>query len=164
MNIADAIAILNKEIINPQVGLPDEVFYFISSITPLVNVDLLIKDEKGRMLLGWRDDKYAGQGWHILGGIVRFKESLETRVRRVAESEIGAKIKFDSVPIAINQVISKDYEIRGHFISILYKCFLPATFVPKNKNLKETDAGFLKWHDTCPDNLLKLHNIYRKFL
>ncbi len=164
MNIADAIAILDKEVINPQIGLPDEVFYFISRITPLVNVDLLIKDENGRTLLSWRDEKYTGEGWHLPGGIVRFKETLETRVKKVAESEIGAEVKFDPNPIAVNQIINKEQKIRGHFISILYKCSLPAAFVPENKGIFNTDPGYLTWHDTCPNNLLKFHEIYRKFL
>ena len=77
-------------------GLPDEVFYYISRTTPLVNVDLLIKDENGRTLLSWRNDRYAGKGWHVPGGIVRFKETLETRVQKVAEIEVGVNISFES--------------------------------------------------------------------
>ncbi len=164
MNITDAIAVISKEAANPQVGLPEEIFYFISRMTPMVNVDLLIKDEKGRTLLSWRDDKYSGKGWHIPGGIIRFKETLETRIKKVVESEIGAEVKFDPNPIAINQIINNEWDIRGHFISILYKCLLPSTFVPENKGLKETNPGYLKWHETCPDNLLKFHEIYRKYL
>lgn len=163
MNIADAIEILDKHALNPSVGLPDEVFFYISRTTPLVNVDLLIKDEFGRTLLSWRDDQYAGKGWHLPGGIVRFKETLETRVKKVAETEIGALVDFDPTPITINQIIHKERALRGHFISILYKCSLPAAFVPENKGISNIDSGYLMWHDTCPSNLLKLHEIYRKF-
>lgn len=164
MNISDAIAVLVEQVPNPSVGLPDEVFYYISRTTPLVNVDLLIKDEKERTLLSWRNDQYAGKGWHVLGGIVRFKETLETRVKKVAETEIGVDIDFDIIPIAVNQCIHHDRDIRGHFISILYKCFLPGTFVPENKGLSHEDAGYLMWHDSCPDNLLKFHEMYRKYI
>ena len=93
MNISEAIAILDKETVNPQAGLPDEVFRFVSRITPLVNIDLLIKDDSGRTLLSWRDDRYSGTGWHLPGGIIRFKEAMETRVKKVMESEIGIEIK-----------------------------------------------------------------------
>jgi len=164
MNIADAIAILDKRVTNPQAGLPDELFFYISKLTPLVNVDLLIKDEHGRTLLSWRNDQYAGQGWHLPGGIVRFKESLEARVKKVAETEVGTAVDFNPEPIAINQIILNDYDIRGHFLSILYKCSLSSAFVPENKGISNTDPGYLMWHDTCPDNLLKLQDIYRKFL
>lgn len=164
MNIADAIAVLDKELPDPSMGLPDEVFYYISKTTPLVNVDLLIHDENGRTLLSWRDDQYAGTGWHVPGGIVRFKETLETRVKKVAENEIGIDIDFGTNPIAVNQLIHHERDKRSHFISILYKCFLSSTFIPENKGLSHEDVGYLMWHDRCPDNLIKYHDIYRKYI
>jgi colanic acid biosynthesis protein WcaH len=165
MNIANAIAVLNKQVPNPSVELPDELFYYVSRITPLVNVDLLIKDENGRTLLSWRDDQYAGKGWHVPGGIVRFKETLETRVKKVAEFEIGVDINFDPIPIAVNQCIHHECEIRSHFISILYKCFLHSTiFITANKGLSIEEGGYLLWHDCCPDNLIKFHEMYRKYI
>ena len=165
MNIADAIAVLNKQVPNPSAGLPDELFYYVSRITPLVNVDLLIKDENGRTLLAWRDDQYCGKGWHVPGGIIRFKETFETRVKKVAETEIGVDINFDPVPIAINELIHPERDIRSHFISVLYKCFLPSTFIPENKGLSHKDVGYLVWHNSCPDNLIKFHEIYyRKYI
>jgi len=164
MNIADAIAGFDKQVPNPSKGLPDEVFDYISKTTPLVNVDLLIKDENGRTLLSWRNDQYCGKGWHVPGGIVRFKETLETRVKKVAETEIGVNISFDPIPMALNQFIHPERDIRSHFISILYKCFLSCTFVPQNKGLSNEDRGYLMWHDFCPDNLIKYHEIYRRYI
>jgi colanic acid biosynthesis protein WcaH len=163
MNISEAIEVLDKQVNNPSLGLPEDIFFFISKMTPMVNVDLLIKDENGRTLLSWRDDQYAGKGWHVPGGILRFKETMETRIKKVAEIEIGATINFNSSPLAINQIIC-EHEVRGHFISILYNCFLPSTFVPNNIGLSEDDRGYLKWHNSCPDNLIKYHQIYRNFI
>ncbi|MFH1288871.1 MAG: NUDIX domain-containing protein [bacterium] len=164
MNITDAIAVFNSQDINPSEGLPNELFYYISKVTPLVNVDLLIKDENGRTLLSWRNDQYSGRGWHVPGGIIRFKETFETRIKKVAETEIGVPVDFDPNPVAINQIIHNECEIRGHFISILYKCSLSSDFIPGNKGLSNTDPGYLMWHDTCPDDLLEFHEIYRGFL
>jgi ADP-ribose pyrophosphatase YjhB (NUDIX family) len=165
MNIADVIAVLDKEVENPSLGLPDELFYYVSRITPLVNVDLLIKDEIGRTLLSWRDDQYCGKGWHIPGGIVRFKENFEERIKKVAETEIGADIQFNPAPIAINELIIPERDIRSHFVSLLYKCFLPGTFIPENNGLSHKDIGYLEWHDSCPDNLIKFHQkYYREYI
>ena len=47
---------------------------------------------------------------------------------------------------------------------MLYECFLPSNFIPENKGLTEKDPEYLKWHNSCPDNLLKFHEIYKKFL
>ncbi len=164
MNIYEAIKFLDKQIPNPSLGLPEEVFLFISRATPIVNVDLLIKDESGRVLLSWRDDQYAGTGWHIPGGIVRFRENLEKRLLKVAEAEIGAAVEFDPAPIALNQLIHDQRNTRGHFISILYKCFLSNKYIPKNRGLSYKDPGYLMWHDSCPVNLIKMHEIYRKYI
>jgi len=163
MNIADAIAVLDKHVPNPSAGLPDEIFYYISRTTPLVNVDLLIKDERGRTLLSWRDDRYTGKGWHLPGGIIRFKETMRKRLEKVVATEIGAQIKFETKPVAVNEIILK-HRIRGHFISFLYRCHLSSTFIPVNKDLKRTDSGYLLWHESCPDDLLKVHKIYREYL
>ena len=163
MNIAEAIGFLEKQVPNPTSGLPDELFYFISKLTPLVNVDLLIKDEKGRTLLAWRDDQFCGQGWHLPGGIVRFKETLEKRLKEVAAKEIGvAEINYDKTPLVITEMIHPEQAVRSHFISLLYKCCLPADYRPNNKTLKPGESGYLQWHDRCPDNLIKYHERYYK--
>ncbi len=163
MSIHETIELLDRQISNPSSGLPEEVFFFVSRLTPMVNADLLIKDENGRTLLSWRDDSFAGAGWHVPGGIVRFKEKLEERVQKVAETEIGTVVEFDPVPVTINQVICK-HDTRGHFISILYKCFLSNKFIPKNTGLSKTDVGYLMWHDSCPENMVKVHEMYRKYI
>ncbi|MFA6280892.1 MAG: NUDIX domain-containing protein [Candidatus Omnitrophota bacterium] len=164
MNITKAIAVLSKKAPKPELGLPQELFYYISKTTPLVNVDLLIKDERGRILLAWRDDEHCGKGWHVPGGIVRFKETIEARIKKVAKTEIGTSISFEKVPLAIIQLIHPELKVRSHFISILYKCFVSGKFVPKNEGLSEKDPGYLKWHDNCPKNILKFHKLYRKYM
>ncbi len=164
LRIEASIKTLVEAVPRPSLGLPESVFFFISRTTPLVNVDLLIKDENGRTLLSWRNDQYAGTGWHVPGGIVRFKEGLETRVEKVAETEIGAAVRFGPTPIALHQIIHEEHEIRGHFISLLYKCFLPATFQLRNEGLSLEDAGYLAWHDRCPANLLHMQEVYRKYI
>lgn len=164
MEIEDAISFLEEQIPDSSKGLPDQVFYFASKITPLVNVDLLIQDEHGRILLAWRDDEYAGSGWHLPGGVVRFKETLETRIQKVAETEVGTMVRCDLIPVAMFQNISESHDTRGHFIAFLYKCSLPSEFIPDNKELSETDRGYVKWHDTCPDNLLACQDVYRAYI
>jgi len=163
MEIIEAITFLDSQIPNSEQGLPEEIFLFASTLMPMVNVDLLIKDEQGRTLLSWRDDKYCGKGWHIPGGIIRFKETMHSRIMKVAELEIGNKIEYEPNPIAINEIILEQ-NTRGHFISFLYKCFLQSTVFIDNKELKETDAGFLKWHKSCPCDLLEMHELYRKYM
>ena len=164
MNIIEAIAVLDKAIPNPNIGLNKEIFEYISRTTPLINVDLLIKDEKNRTLLAWRDDKYAKQGWHIPGRIVRYRETLEDDVKMCAEIEIGVPVEFNPNPIKITEFFHPDYNVRGHFVSLLYKCDLPSSFIPLNKGLTSKSVGYLKWHNSCPKNIIGFHEAYRNII
>ena len=164
INMSDAISYLQKQVPNPSQGLPDEVFYYISSTTPLINVDLMIKDECGRILLSWRDDQYSGKGWHIPGGIIRFKETIEERIYQVSINEVGCVVEYDPVPLTVKQVIHKDRNKRAHFISLLFNCRLPGCYQPDNHGLTLEDPGYLMWHYGVPEQFLACHNIYRQYL
>ena len=135
-------------------GLPDEVFYFISKLTPLVNVDLLFKNEVGETLLTWRHDKFYGPAWHIPGGIIRFREKFGTRIQKVAINELGADIVHEEHPIAMRQCFGKGSDVRGHFISLLFLCKLK-TLPTKTQFLKgEPEPGQWCWHKEAPQNML----------
>jgi ADP-ribose pyrophosphatase YjhB (NUDIX family) len=145
-------------------GLPEEVFLLVSRLTPLVNVDLLIKDESRRTLLTWRDDGTYSAGWHVPGGIVRFKEKIQERLAAVAELELGAKVSFRTEPLAIHEIMAHARTVRGHFISFLYEC---ALLGPPDEALRygqgDPRPGQWAWHEKCPDNLISVHEIYRRF-
>ena len=70
-DIKTAISVLDESVDNPEVGLPEELFRFVSRLTVMVNIDLLVKDELNRVLLSWRDTEFSGAGWHVPGGIIR---------------------------------------------------------------------------------------------
>lgn len=149
---------------NAKYGLPEPVFKLVSQLTPLVNVDLLIKDEKDRILLTWRADEFYGPGWHIPGGIIRFKESINHRILKVAQTELQCNVKFKSKPIIINEVMADNRNIRGHFISMLYECELTSKLNPENKaNEKKPLHGQWLWHDKCPHDLISQHAIYSPY-
>ncbi len=163
MDLKEAVAILDEAVPNPNAGLPDDVFYFVSRMTPLINVDLLIKDSRGRVLLSWRDDEYTPTGWHIPGGIIRFKETMGERVQKVAHREIGIDVSFDPIPIAINEMIQWKQASRSHFISLLINCRVPDDFEPDNKGRTHTDPGYLLWHQAVPVNLIDCHGVYARY-
>ena len=98
------------------------------------------------------------------GGIVRYKESLENRVTEVAKHEIGRELRFRPAPIAIHQMWKKN-ATRAHFFSILFECFTDEVIEPDNGFRQSGDAGYLEWHETCPDNLIMVHEeIYRPYI
>ncbi len=73
----------------------------------MINVDLLIKNKQGQTLLTWRQDRFYGPAWHIPGGIIRFKESIEDRIAKVAETELGCQVRFSAEPVNVRSMINK---------------------------------------------------------
>ncbi len=158
------IVFLESLIDDPSVGLPEDIFLFISRNTPLVNVDLLIKNENNDTLLTWREDCYNKQGWHIPGGIVRYKEAVAKRIKAVAVNELGAEVKFKENPLAINEILLPIIN-RAHAISLLYECTLLTPLDVNRKYIKEVPKpGEWAWHSKCPDNLIIVQDIYKKFI
>jgi ADP-ribose pyrophosphatase YjhB (NUDIX family) len=159
------IQILESAIQNPTKGLPEEIFLFVSRITPMINVDLLIKNDQNQTLLTWRDDGYYSAGWHVPGGIIRYKEKIADRVSAVAKNELGAEVDFYNAPLAINEVIHNTRKNRGHFISILYRCILitqPDESLRCKGSLPHQNEWM--WHSACPDNIISVHEMYRKHI
>ena len=80
--ICDAINTLRCAHIDGRQGLPQELFWLVSSLTPIPNVDLLITDSRGCVLLAWRKDEFYGEGWHIPGGCIRYGETMMERLHK----------------------------------------------------------------------------------
>lgn len=100
--------------------LSEEEFLFVSSITPLINVDLFIVNEYRELLLFWRDDEHCGTGWHIPGGVIRHSENMKERLILTAERELGFTPVFDDALCKITEILL-DQESRNHSISLLFR-------------------------------------------
>jgi ADP-ribose pyrophosphatase YjhB (NUDIX family) len=164
MDFSAAIATLESALGDSRDGLPEEVFLFVSRITPLVNVDLLIQDDAGRTLLTWREDEFFGRGWHIPGGIIRYKETASERVQTCALQEVGAEVSFDPTPLLVLETI-RPHQSRGHFISLLYRCRLVKLPI---ETLRAADShppkpGTWRWHPSPPPDLLDVQSPYKRF-
>jgi colanic acid biosynthesis protein WcaH len=156
------IAELEAAVGDARDGLPEEVFRFVSRVTPLVNVDLLIQDEKRGTLLTWRQDEFFGTGWHVPGGIIRYKETAEQRVRACALEELGAAVAFDETPLAIAEGIGEQ-TTRGHHIALLFRCRLQAEPDAARAASSRPRTGDWRWHKRCPDDLLAAQRPYAKY-
>lgn len=161
-DVRSALATLAEALGPARHGLPEEVFLYVSSLTPMINVDLLIRDEAGRVLLTWRDDAFYGPGWHVPGGIIRFKEKAAERIAAVAAGELGATVNFDPTPMALHEIMNPERDVRGHFISLLHACRLTSALDETRRfDPAAPRAGDWAWHARCPDNIIRVHEIYR---
>lgn len=164
-SLAELIRQLESQVDPSTGGLPEELFLFVSRITPLINVDLLIQDDSGHTLLTWRSDEFYGPGWHVPGGIIRFKETAADRIRAVAMQELGAAVEFYASPILVHESIAPDRRERGHFISLLYKCRLASDLDQHRRySPKAPLPEQWLWHERCPENLIREQRAYATFM
>jgi colanic acid biosynthesis protein WcaH len=157
--ISDAVAVINACLPDSKNGLPDDIFYLVSRLTPMINVDLLIVNEQNEKLLTWREDQFYGPGWHIPGGIIRFKELAETRISQVAELELGTSVSWEARPMVIREIMNHNRDIRGHFISMVYKCKITGTLRAEYKasDSEKLVNGQWRWFSAMPPNMIRPH-------
>jgi ADP-ribose pyrophosphatase YjhB (NUDIX family) len=159
-----ALAALEAWAPTPSNGLPEELFRFFTRFVPIINVDLLIQDDRHQTLLTWRHDQFYGPGWHVPGGIIRYKETPEARIRATARLELAAEVDFAPQPITVEQWIEPERRDRGHFISLLYRCRLLTGPAP---NLRfhggPPTNGQWAWHECCPPNLIPEQAAFRRY-
>jgi len=130
---------LLKKIDNPHEGLPQPVFDKLINIVPFVACELIIVGKKG-MLLTWREDKWF-KGWHFPGGLLRFRESFDERIQKVAFNELGIHIKNYKLLFPINFTEGS----RGHAVSVVFLC---------TTDMTPTDGRFFK---KIPEDIIECH-------
>jgi len=154
---------MDEEGIDPTKGLPKELFHFATTLIPCSNIDLFIT-RGNQLLLTWRDDEFYGQGWHIPGGCLRMRETLDNRIQETARNEIGSVVIYNPDSFITREVMVtedrprlKNQLERSHNISMLFDCCLSDEFEVRNPALNEHTAGYLKWFDHTPSDLLEAH-------
>jgi ADP-ribose pyrophosphatase YjhB (NUDIX family) len=164
MRLDEHIDAIESAIGDARGGLPVAVFHLVTRLTPMTNVDLLIHNDRRETLLTWRDDEFY-RGWHIPGGIIRYKERMADRVAEVARLELGALVTIKGAPVAVNEVIHIDRRVRGHFIAFLFECELARGPDERLRHDGGQPAhGQWAWHGACPRDMIRSHEMYRRFI
>lgn len=70
-------------------SLHDEDFSRIIAATPLVSIDLVLRNPRGEVLLGRRRNRPAQGWWFVPGGRIRKNERTQDAFARIAQAELG---------------------------------------------------------------------------
>ena len=71
--------------------LEPERFLEIVDSAPLVAVDLIIRNERGQVLLGRRTNRPAQGSWFVPGGRIRKNERIAEAIGRISGDELGIR-------------------------------------------------------------------------
>ena len=87
-------------------NLSDEIFGTIVQHTPLVSIDLIIRDREGCVLVAYRMNEPAKGSYFVPGGRIRKGETIEAAFTRVLATETGLTMGFaDASLIGVYQHI-----------------------------------------------------------
>lgn len=80
--------------------LDHDIFRCVVQNAPLVSIDLLVRDRRGRYLLGRRKNRPAQGAWFVPGGRVRKDETLDAAFLRLTETELGHRVARAAAELA----------------------------------------------------------------
>lgn len=159
---------MDEENIRAETGLGNDLFLFASTLMPVINVDLLVMDRQGNILLSWRDDVHCGRGWHVPGGCIRFRETMRERIEKTALRELGCKVRFDPDVLHVFEIFCdepreiKNAQERAHFITLVIACWMDGSFSVEQQTKEPGEEGYLQWFPGLPDDLLEVQSCYRE--
>ena len=78
---------MNEEMHETMLARPE--FLDVVRLTPLISIDLIVVDDRGRVLLGRRVNRPARGTWFVPGGRIRKDESLNGAFSRIVLEELG---------------------------------------------------------------------------
>lgn len=84
--------------------LPLETFKTMIVSTPLVSIDLIVRNNEGQILLGKRTNRPAKGYWFVPGGRILKDESFESAFNRLIKAELD-----------LTEVVSKFKGVYQHF-------------------------------------------------
>lgn len=105
--------------------LTKDTFSNVIENTPLVSIDLVIKNQQGQTLLGKRLNKPAKGYWFVPGGRILKNESLANAFERLTKEELGQtfSIKQANLLGPYNHFYTDNVfgdEFSTHYVAIAY--------------------------------------------
>jgi colanic acid biosynthesis protein WcaH len=112
--------------------LDSATFLKIVELTPLVSIDLIIFNEHGEVLLGYRKNRPARDSWFVPGGKILKDERISAAIRRISQAELGfaldpALANFKGVyeHLYLDNFAGAE-GIGTHYIVLAHEFYLPA--------------------------------------
>tara|TARA_Y100000034_G_scaffold136675_1_gene214811 strand:- start:1900 stop:2343 length:444 start_codon:yes stop_codon:yes gene_type:complete len=117
--------------------IPDNKYKYILENMPIACVDLIIKNEKGEVLMIKRTNPPAKDMWWFPGGRILKKETIEQAAIRQAKEEINLTVTFEKIVGVYETIFDTgplDIQTGTHSINIVVKV------TPKDLNKISLDS------------------------
>lgn len=139
--------------------IDNNVFSQVIKITPLVSIDLIIKNHQSQVLLGKRNNSPAQNYWFVPGGRIRKNETFEQAFTRLTLQELGQSLSLkDAIFLAPYQHFyidsMFDEQISTHYVVLAYQLIMSENLL----NLPFEQHHYYKWFDV--DELLSNQQVH----
>ncbi|WP_350587314.1 GDP-mannose mannosyl hydrolase [Pseudoalteromonas sp. 3-MNA-CIBAN-0064] len=125
--------------------LPQDVFEVVIRSTPLVSIDIILKNTTGEVLLGKRNNRPAKGNWFVPGGRVLKDEPLDLAFKRLIENELGLKEEVRSNFKGIYQHFYDDNFLGNTFTTHYVVLAYEVNFNGELTSLPEEQHSDYKW-------------------
>jgi len=110
-------------------SLPEKVFKSVVASTPLISIDLIVRNNQGKILLGKRTNRPAQGYWFVPGGRILKNEAIEQAFKRLLIVELG--LDFSGVKASFIGTYQHFYDdnffnstFSTHYVVLAYKMIL----------------------------------------
>lgn len=105
--------------------LSDEDYDFIYSQSPRVCVDMVIKSANGEILLTKRSIEPYRNYWHLPGGRIRFRETVQDAIKRIIKGELGIDFNGTIKQLGFCEFLEEEQKGQPrHSISLVHEIIL----------------------------------------
>jgi len=107
----------------------DEEFLKIVEATPLVSIDLIVRNLKGHILMGKRKNNPARGDWFVPGGRITKGEYLNKALARISKDELKVELTRDDVRFidVFEHIYKENFAnvdgISIHYVVLAYECY-----------------------------------------
>ncbi len=107
--------------------LSQEQFLAVVANTPLVSIDLVVRNTKGGILVGLRRNEPAKGSWFVPGGCIRKGETLPVAFKRISKNELGDAQELNDAQLIGTYTHLYDTNFAGvdgiktHYVVLAYK-------------------------------------------
>ncbi|WP_454442538.1 GDP-mannose mannosyl hydrolase [Vibrio bathopelagicus] len=104
--------------------LPLDIFKTIIESTPLISIDLIVRNNEGKVLLGKRLNRPAQGYWFVPGGRILKDEPFVTAFNRLIKTELGldcAESKFKGIYQHFYDDNFSEDDFTTHYIVLAYE-------------------------------------------
>ena len=121
--------------------LDETTFKTVIASSPLISIDLVVKNTKGEYLLGYRNNRPVQGFWFVPGGRILKNETMDDAFIRLCQDELGASLtRQQAVFLGPFEHFYDDYvfgeDITTHYVVLGYALTIDidVTHVPQDQH------------------------------